>query len=84
MPQQQRVVVQRGGPVGSSPQGFIGSTYATLTSADNAAIVRSLLAFGAGVAIFSSSWAELLLPPYAEPPIFRPRLLFPGPFESWN
>ncbi|PKS07472.1 hypothetical protein jhhlp_006076 [Lomentospora prolificans] len=62
-PKQQRIVVQRAGGPGPQPQGFFSSTYSTLTSPENASVVRSILAFGAAVAVLSSSWAELLLPP---------------------
>ncbi|KJZ77400.1 hypothetical protein HIM_03124 [Hirsutella minnesotensis 3608] len=46
-----------------APKGFLGSTYETLTSSDNAAVVRSIAIFGAAIAFLSSPWGELLLPP---------------------
>jgi hypothetical protein len=57
-----RVLVERSGP-SRPPKGFFASTYAMLTSSDNAAVVRSLGLFGAAVAFLSSSWGEMLLPP---------------------
>ncbi|KAK5994909.1 hypothetical protein PT974_03297 [Cladobotryum mycophilum] len=48
-----------------APKGFFVSTYETLTSSDNAAVVRSIALFGAAVTLLSSSWGEFLLPPYA-------------------
>ncbi|KAH7030727.1 uncharacterized protein B0I36DRAFT_362547 [Microdochium trichocladiopsis] len=44
--------------------GFIGSTYAALTSPENASVVRSVAVFGAAVAFLATSWGEFLLPPY--------------------
>ncbi|KAI9150424.1 TOM core complex subunit Tom6 [Paramyrothecium foliicola] len=46
-----------------APKGFVASTYETLTSSENAAVVRSIAVFGAAVAFLSSSWGEVLLPP---------------------
>lgn len=46
MPPQQRIVVQRGPASGYEPKGALRSTYDTLTSSENAAVVRSILAFG--------------------------------------
>ncbi|KAH8887850.1 hypothetical protein GQ53DRAFT_826840 [Thozetella sp. PMI_491] len=48
----------QGGPPPS--KGFFKSTYDTLTSADNASMVRSIAAFGVAVAFLSSSWSEWL------------------------
>ncbi|GAB0132905.1 hypothetical protein EsDP_00001326 [Epichloe bromicola] len=48
-----------------APKGFLASTYDTLTSPDNAAVVRSIAMFGAAVTLLASPWGELLLPPYA-------------------
>ncbi|KAK3949196.1 hypothetical protein QBC32DRAFT_317047 [Pseudoneurospora amorphoporcata] len=42
-------------------KGFIRSTYDSLTSAENASVVRSIALFGAAVAFLSSSWGELLV-----------------------
>ncbi|KAL6854952.1 hypothetical protein ACO1O0_006088 [Amphichorda felina] len=65
-----RIVVERSGPRGS-PKGFFGSTYHMLTSSENAAVVRSIGLFGAAVTFLSSSWGELLLPPYASFPSLK-------------
>ncbi|KAG5930144.1 hypothetical protein E4U42_002883 [Claviceps africana] len=46
-----------------APKGYFAATYDTLTSPDNAAVVRSIAMFGAAVTFLASSWAELLLPP---------------------
>jgi len=47
---------------GSKAQpGFISSTYETLTSAENAAVVRSLAVFGVAIAFLSSSLAPEFL-----------------------
>ncbi|UNI15311.1 hypothetical protein JDV02_001854 [Purpureocillium takamizusanense] len=51
------------GPSRRAPKGFVASTYETLTSSENAAVVRSIAVFGAAVTFLSSSWGELLLPP---------------------
>ena len=45
-PKQQRIVVQRGPAGGSESKGALRSTYDTLTSSENAPVVRSILAFG--------------------------------------
>ncbi|VUC25313.1 unnamed protein product [Clonostachys rosea] len=58
-----RIAVDRSGSRGSS-RGFLASTYDTLTSSDNAAVVRSIGVFGLAVAFLASSWGEVLLPPY--------------------
>ncbi|KAK1248868.1 hypothetical protein MKX08_007088 [Trichoderma sp. CBMAI-0020] len=50
-----------------APKGFVSSTYDALTSAENAAFVRSIAIFGAAVTFLSSSWGEILLPPYDSP-----------------
>ncbi|CCC12838.1 unnamed protein product [Sordaria macrospora k-hell] len=42
-------------------KGFIRSTYDSLTSAENASVVRSIAFFGAAVALLSSSWGEMLV-----------------------
>ncbi|KAG6091362.1 hypothetical protein E4U30_007096 [Claviceps sp. LM220 group G6] len=46
-----------------APKGYLASTYDTLTSPDNSAVVLSIAAFGAAVTFLASSWGELLLPP---------------------
>ncbi|KAM7191616.1 putative TOM core complex subunit Tom6 [Naviculisporaceae sp. PSN 640] len=48
-------------PPKRNQKGFIQSTYASLTSAENASVVRSIALFGAGVALISSSWADSLI-----------------------
>lgn len=45
-PKQQRIVVQRGGAGGPESKGALRNTYDTLTSSENAPVVRSILAFG--------------------------------------
>ncbi|KAI1841370.1 hypothetical protein JX265_013470 [Neoarthrinium moseri] len=50
--------------VRSAPKGTFGAAYETITSPENAAVVRSVAVFGAAVAFLSSPWAEFLLPPY--------------------
>ncbi|KAG9242667.1 hypothetical protein BJ878DRAFT_569137 [Calycina marina] len=62
-PKQQRVIVQKGGSRGGDPKGAIANVYDTLTSSENASVVKSVLIFGGAIAIFSSSLSELLLPP---------------------
>ncbi|KAK4081126.1 uncharacterized protein Triagg1_2658 [Trichoderma aggressivum f. europaeum] len=57
-----RIYGEKGGR--RAPKGFVASTYETLTSAENAAFVRSIAIFGAAVTFLSSSWGEILLPPY--------------------
>ncbi|KAL2205557.1 hypothetical protein CC79DRAFT_1336053 [Sarocladium strictum] len=56
-----RAIGGRGAP--RAPLGFFASTYDTLTSSENAAMVRSIGVFAVAVTILSSSWGELLLPP---------------------
>lgn len=41
-----RVLVEKQGRRGAAPKGFIASTYDTLTSPDNASVVRSVAVFG--------------------------------------
>ncbi|KAK0707876.1 hypothetical protein B0H67DRAFT_648012 [Lasiosphaeris hirsuta] len=41
--------------------GLIRSTYDTLSSPENASVVKSLTAFGLAVTFLTSSWAEWLL-----------------------
>ncbi|KAK3381834.1 hypothetical protein B0H63DRAFT_561445 [Podospora didyma] len=63
MPAPQRVIVERQGASSrsSKPQGFVASTYETLTSPDNASVVRSLALFGAAVTFLTSSWSEIIM-----------------------
>lgn len=46
MPPKQRIVVQRAEPASYQSKGILRSTYDTVTSAENAPVVRSILAFG--------------------------------------
>ncbi|KAI1204273.1 putative TOM core complex subunit Tom6 [Annulohypoxylon truncatum] len=48
---------------GRSNKGFLSSTYETITSPENASVVRSVAIFGAAVAFLASPWSEYLLPP---------------------
>ncbi|KAK2068809.1 hypothetical protein P8C59_003429 [Phyllachora maydis] len=48
---------------GRAPKGVLRSTYDALTSPDNAAVVKSLTAFGVAVAFLVSPWAEFLNAP---------------------
>ncbi|KAG8168810.1 hypothetical protein KVR01_001559 [Diaporthe batatas] len=52
-------------PAGSrrQPKGFLASTYDTLTSPENSAMVKAIASFGVGVTFLASSWGEFLLPP---------------------
>jgi hypothetical protein len=59
-PKVQRVALQ---PAKRTPKGYFASTYSTLTSPENASVVRSVAVFGVALAFFSSSWSEFLLPP---------------------
>ncbi|PMD23702.1 hypothetical protein NA56DRAFT_643783 [Hyaloscypha hepaticicola] len=62
-PKQQRIQVQKADPRRSQPKGYFSTAYNTLTSPENASVVRSVAVFGVAVAFFSSSWSEFLLPP---------------------
>ncbi|KAL3422566.1 hypothetical protein PVAG01_06722 [Phlyctema vagabunda] len=62
-PKQQRIAVQKGDTRRGAPKGYVSQVYNTVTSAENASVVRSIAVFGAAVAFFSSSWSEFLLPP---------------------
>jgi len=62
-PKQQRIVVQKADPRRPAPKGYVASAYNSLTSPENATVVRSIAVFGVAVAFFSSSWSEFLLPP---------------------
>lgn len=46
MPPKQRIVVQRAEPSSYQSKGMLRSTYDTVTSTENAPVVRSILAFG--------------------------------------
>ncbi|KAF3761071.1 hypothetical protein M406DRAFT_324626 [Cryphonectria parasitica EP155] len=59
-----RVIVERGYGSGKRIQkGYFASTYETLTSPENSAMVKAIASFGVGVAFLSTSWGEFLLPP---------------------
>ncbi|KAJ4396329.1 hypothetical protein N0V93_000548 [Gnomoniopsis smithogilvyi] len=59
-----KVYVERGLGSGKRIQkGYFRSTYDTLTSPENSAMVKSVAAFGVGVAFLATSWGEFLLPP---------------------
>ncbi|TWU71962.1 hypothetical protein ED733_001438 [Metarhizium rileyi] len=62
MPAPKRILVEKPSSR-RAPRGFLASTYDTLTSPDNAAVVRSIAMFGAAVTFLASPWGELLLPP---------------------
>ena len=46
MPAPQKVYVQRQGAIGGEPKGTVRSTFDTLVSPDNRAVVTSIAAFG--------------------------------------
>ncbi|KAK4452598.1 hypothetical protein QBC34DRAFT_377095 [Podospora aff. communis PSN243] len=48
-------------PKSRASKGIFASTYSTMTSPENAAVVKSVAAFGVAVAFLSSSWAEYIL-----------------------
>ncbi|KAH9209313.1 TOM core complex subunit Tom6 [Leptodontidium sp. 2 PMI_412] len=58
-----RVQVARADARRPAPKGYVSNVYSTLTSPENASVVRSVAVFGVAVAFFSSSWSEFLLPP---------------------
>ncbi|TFA99759.1 hypothetical protein CCMA1212_008444 [Trichoderma ghanense] len=64
-----RIYGEKGGR--RAPKGFVASTYDTLTSAENAAFVRSIAIFGVSELRLPDvppiSWGEILLPPYDFP-----------------
>ncbi|KUJ18066.1 uncharacterized protein LY89DRAFT_684004 [Mollisia scopiformis] len=62
-PKQQRIQVGKAEVRRPAQKGYLSSTYQTLTSPENASVVRSIAVFGVAVAFFSSSWSEFLLPP---------------------
>lgn len=64
MPSTRVVVESQGGAPRhrvSNSKGFIASTYQTLTSEENASVVRSVAFFGVAVTFLASSWSELLV-----------------------
>ncbi|KAI1336472.1 hypothetical protein F5Y15DRAFT_418781 [Xylariaceae sp. FL0016] len=58
-----RVLVEPAGGRSRAPKGFFASTYAALTSPENASVVRSVAVFGGAVAFIASPLAEYLLTP---------------------
>ncbi|ROV87182.1 hypothetical protein VMCG_10654 [Cytospora schulzeri] len=62
MPPKRVVYVQPGGSR-RQPKGYFASTYDTLTSPENSAMVKAIASFTVGVAFLGSSWGEFLLPP---------------------
>jgi hypothetical protein len=53
-PKQQRVIVQKADPRRPAPKGYFSSAYSTLTSPENASVVRSIAVFGVGFLFFSA------------------------------
>jgi len=51
-PKQQRVIVQKADPRRPAPKGYFSSAYGTLTSPENASVVRSIAVFGVGFLYF--------------------------------
>jgi hypothetical protein len=51
-PKQQRVIVQKADPRRPAPKGYFSSAYSTLTSPENASVVRSIAVFGVGFPFF--------------------------------
>ena len=51
-PKQQRVIVQKADPRRPAPKGYFSSAYSTLTSPENASVVRSIAVFGVGFLFF--------------------------------
>jgi len=45
-PKQQRIQVQKADPRRSQPKGYFSTAYNTLTSPENASVVRSVAVFG--------------------------------------
>ncbi|PGH06277.1 hypothetical protein GX51_02474 [Blastomyces parvus] len=58
----QRVVVQSGSPKKRQPESGLSAVFHSITSPDNASVVRSVVVFGAAVAFLHSSLSELLIP----------------------
>merc|ERR1711939_1282452 len=61
-----RVQVARADARRPAPKGYDSNVYNTLTSPENASVVRSVAVFGVAIAFFSSSWSEFLLPPFVK------------------
>ena len=51
-PKQQRVIVQKADPRRPTPKGYLASAYNSLTSPENASVVRSVAVFGVRDPIF--------------------------------
>lgn len=66
-----RVLVEKQGRRAPAPKGYIASTYDTLTSPDNASVVRSIAVFGVSrlsddcVCILVGCGQDFLCMPYA-------------------
>jgi hypothetical protein len=56
-PKQQRVIIQKADPRRPAPKGYFSSAYSTLTSPENASVVRSIAVFGVGF-LFFQFWAR--------------------------
>ncbi|OJD17628.1 hypothetical protein AJ78_02278 [Emergomyces pasteurianus Ep9510] len=62
-PKQQRIVVQSGpAKKHRQPESTLSAAYHSITSPDNASVLRSVVIFGAAVAFLHSSLSELLIP----------------------
>ncbi|KAG0652483.1 hypothetical protein D0Z07_0066 [Hyphodiscus hymeniophilus] len=51
-PKQQRIVVQKADPRRPAPKGYFSTAYNTLTSPENASVVRSVAVFGGDTAVW--------------------------------
>ena len=71
-----RIVVERSAPRSRAPKGVFASTYETLTSAENAAMVRSITAFGVSTT-YRAHWEPCiwLRPPRAASCVLQHGLL---------
>jgi hypothetical protein len=56
-PKQQRIVVQKADSRRPTPKGYFSTAYNTLTSAENASVVRSIAVFGVSYTFFSGIWS---------------------------
>jgi hypothetical protein len=52
-PKQQRILVEKATPRRAAPKGYFASTYNTLTSPENASVVRSVAVFGVSLSLFA-------------------------------
>ncbi|PGH34026.1 hypothetical protein GX50_03173 [[Emmonsia] crescens] len=62
MAPKQRIVVQSGPAKKRQPESVFSTAYHSITSPDNASVVKSVVIFGAAVAFLHSSFSELLIP----------------------